>query len=451
MKENVVILGAGESGTGAALLAMSKGKQVFVSDKGSIVRKYKSELLSANIEFEEDGHSLDRILAADLVIKSPGIPEDIELIQQLRAASIPVIDELEFASRYTNKPIIAITGSNGKTTTTLLTHHLLSKNGVNAALVGNVGNSMARQVIDDDADLYVAEVSSFQLDGMYQFSADTAVILNITPDHLDRYNYDFERYADSKMRILQGMQAANMLVYCSTDAYLDRRVAEITAPIVKIAIGLEPTEENSGYVESDNLVYDKSVERIQIPLKELPLRGPHNYLNTLVAIAVAAHYGLNEAQIRHALPSFKNAPHRLELVTSINGVEVINDSKATNVEAVQYALGSFSRPIIWIAGGQDKGNDYSSLKQLVAQKVKAMICLGVDNDTLLAEFGSIVPAVSETQDVKEAAEMALEYANASDVVLFSPACASFDLFNNYAERGELFKEAVLQLKEEIDA
>lgn len=444
-------MGAGESGTGAALLAMSKDKNVFVSDAGSIAPSYKQELVASDIEFEENGHSLNRILTADLIIKSPGIPDSIALIQELRLAAIPIIDELEFASRYTQKPIIAITGSNGKTTTTLLTYHLLIKNGINAVLAGNVGHSLARQVIADEAEIYVVEVSSFQLDGMKDFAADTAAILNITPDHLDRYNYDFEAYANSKMKVLQGMEASNLLVYCSLDKKLNERIATSNCEAQRIAIGLSEDGVNDGYVADNKLVYKNKLVKIQIPLSELPIRGPHNYLNALVAIAISTRYGLNESQITKAMSSFKNAPHRLELFTRIGDVDVVNDSKATNVEAVLYALGSFDKPIVWIAGGQDKGNDYSELKDLVAKKVKAMVCLGVDNHTLLNEFGSTVSMISETKDVKEAAKMALEYANNSDVILFSPACASFDLFNNYAERGELFKSAVLQLKQEIDA
>jgi UDP-N-acetylmuramoylalanine--D-glutamate ligase len=451
MERNIVILGAGESGTGAALLAMSKGKNVFVSDSSSIADSFKQELIASDIEFEENGHSLDRLLTADLIIKSPGIPDSIALIEELRSASIPIIDELEFASRYTQKPIIAITGSNGKTTTTLLTHHLLVENGINAALAGNVGHSMARQVIADEAEIYVVEVSSFQLDGMKDFAPDTAAILNITPDHLDRYNYDFEAYAESKMKILQGLGASNVLVYCSADENLSTRITNSNCEAQRIAIGLTEDGMNDGFVADSKLVYQNKQVNIQIPISELPIRGPHNYLNALVAIAISSRYGLDESQITQALSSFKNAPHRLELFTKIGDVDVVNDSKATNVEAVLYALGSFDKPIIWIAGGQDKGNDYSQIKDLVAKKVKAMVCLGVDNHTLLNEFGSSVNMISETKDVKEAAKMALEYANNSDVILFSPACASFDLFNNYAERGELFKSAVLQLKQEIDA
>ena len=436
---------------GAALLAVAKGYAVFVSDAGVIAEGRKKELETNNISFEEGGHSLDQVLLADLIIKSPGIPDTAEVVAAALDRGIPVINELEFAYRFTSKPIIAITGSNGKTTTTLLAHHILAKSGKRAGLAGNVGFSLARQVIKDEADIYVVEVSSFQLDGMVEFTADTAVLLNITPDHLDRYGYDFDRYANSKMRVMANMQDTGSIVYCTTNTEANDRVVSFDTPASKIPIGLENNGTNKGYLQDDILYYFAGDKEYRVPLEVLPLRGPHNYLNTLVAIAIAVRYGATELNIIQALPTFRNAPHRLEYIASIDGVDIINDSKATNVDSVVYALGSFDTEIVWIAGGQDKGNDYAQLKGLVNDKVKALICLGADNSRLYENFEPLVDVIVETQDVKEAARMALEYANKSDVILFSPACASFDLFNNYAERGDLFREAVLELKEEINA
>jgi UDP-N-acetylmuramoylalanine--D-glutamate ligase len=451
MNNNIVILGAGESGVGAALLAHIKGYDVFVSDAGKIMPHFKKELEEAHISFEEGQHSAEKVLNTDIIVKSPGIPDDNDLLRQAVNAGIAVINELEFAFRYTNTPIIAITGSNGKTTTTLLIHHLLQANGIKAVLAGNVGNSLARAVVDDAADVYVVEVSSFQLDGMKKFRADTAILLNITPDHLDRYDYDFDKYAGSKMKIANNLEPDGLFIFCSTDEEVTRRVGMANIEANEVAIGLENKDGNAGFVKNDRLNYMSAAGLIQVPVTALPLRGPHNYLNALVAIAAVTKYGLHQEQILAALPSFKNAPHRLEFVGSVDGIDFINDSKATNVEAVIYAMGSFDQPIIWIAGGQDKGNDYSALKELVADKVKALVCLGADNRKLYEHFANLVDNIAETNDVKAAAKMALDYANNTDVVLLSPACASFDLFNNYAERGDLFKAAVLELKPGSDA
>ena len=313
-----------------------------------------------------------------------------------------------------------------------------------------MGYSLAKQVIEDTADLYVVEVSSFQLDGMSSFKADTAVLLNITADHLDRYNYNFEEYAQSKMKITRLLKKNGLFIYCSADAEVKSRVEAFTLNGQKVAIGLKPLENNKGFQKNDELCYKDEAGTIRVPVSALPIMGAHNRLNALVAIAIASHYGMSQVEILDALKTFKNAPHRLEHVARVGGVEFINDSKATNVEAVRYALGSFDQPIIWIAGGQDKGNDYSQIKDLVAEKVKALVCLGADNRKLYENFENMVDSISSTNDIKTAARMALEYASNSDVVLFSPACASFDLFNNYAERGELFKAAVHELNPGIN-
>ena len=451
MKNNIVILGAGESGIGAALLAYMKGYDVFVSDGGLIKPPYKHELEEAGIAYEEGQHTRKKILKADVVIKSPGISDQAPIVQEVLAKNIKIIDELEFASGYTNKPIVAITGSNGKTTTTLLAHHLLSAKFDKVGLAGNVGQSLAKQVIKDDAELYVVEVSSFQLDGMSKFRADIAVLLNITPDHLDRYNYNFDEYAQSKMKIASLIKENGILIYCGEDEEVSNRIADVILNNKQIVIGLAEDGGYDGYQQNNELHYRTSEGEITIPVASLPIKGPHNRLNALVAMAIAAHYGMSQTEILAALESFKNAPHRLEFIANINGVDFINDSKATNVEAVRYALGSFDEPIVWIAGGQDKGNDYSEIKKLVAEKVKALVCLGADNQKLYDNFAKVVEVISMTDDVSTAANMALEYANKSDVVLFSPACASFDLFNNYAERGDLFKAAVEELKLRCDA
>ena len=450
MKTRIIILGAGESGVGAALLAKSKGYDVFVSDFGEIKAQYKEDLISNKIDFEENGHSESLLVRVDLVIKSPGISEKAPVVAKAINSNIEVIDELEFAYRHTLKPIIAITGTNGKTTTTLLTHHLLSASGINAGLAGNVGHSLARQVIDDKAEVYVVEISSFQLDRIKLFKPTIAIILNITPDHLDRYNHDFEQYANSKMRLAKNIGETELLIYYQEDKGLNQRVIKLDKSVQLAPIGVEHSNTIIGYKSKSGLSIKLGTTQLDIDEKHWPLKGEHNVLNMLAAITAVMQYGLSKELILAHLPTFENAPNRMEHITEINGVEFVNDTKATNVEAVYYALGSYSNDIVWIAGGQDKGNNYNQIRELVAQKVKAMICLGVDNKKLTEFFGPIVQNVSETQDVKEAARMALEYASKNDVVLLSPACASFDLFDNYARRGELFKEAVLELKSEVN-
>lgn len=450
MEERIIILGAGESGVGAALLAKSKGYDVFVSDVGQIKENYKKDLVEAGIPFEEKGHSEDLLEGASLVIKSPGIPETAPVVLKALEADITVIDELEFAYRFTNKPIIAITGSNGKTTTTLLTHHLLKESGVNTGLAGNVGFSLARQVVEDKPDVYVVEMSSFQLDAIKVFKPAIGILLNITPDHLDRYDYSLENYANSKMRITKNMGTDEVLVYNNEDAVTKTKIEGLTQKTKLAPIGVSASNRVVGYKSGNKLIVISGDKKIEIPERQWPLRGEHNVINMLAAVVAASTYGISDEEILKALPTFKNAPNRMEHITTINGVDFVNDSKATNVEAVYYALGSYESNIVWIAGGLDKGNDYGQIQELVKNKVKAMICLGADNKKLFDFFGPIVSNISETQDVKMAAKMALEYANNHDVVLLSPACASFDLFENYARRGDLFKEAVLELKKEVD-
>ena len=446
-KNKIVILGAGESGVGAALLAHANGYSVFVSDYGEVQPSYKAELEGNGISYEEKGHSEDKILDAELIIKSPGISDKAKIVQQAATQGIEMISEIEFAYRFTRKEIIAITGSNGKTTTTLLIHHLLVAGGYNAVLAGNIGISLARHVLEDKADIFVVELSSFQLDGTVDFKAGIAVLLNITPDHLDRYDYDFEKYAESKLSIVNNLTEADLLVYNLEDAELNKRQTALPEDIILKTFSI--TKDSDAYVNNGDLVFKTSAGLTTIPKESLPLRGEHNQMNLMAAINVALAYDINQETIISSLASFKNQPNRLEYITSIDGVEFINDSKATNVEAVYYALGSYDQPIIWIAGGQDKGNDYAQIKSLVDKRVKAMVCLGIDNTKLIEFFSNSVDNVSETTTVEEATEMAFNYAEPTDVVLLSPACASFDLFDNYAQRGEMFKKAVLNLKEKV--
>jgi UDP-N-acetylmuramoylalanine--D-glutamate ligase len=450
---NIVILGGGESGAGAALLAKAKGFTVFLSDKGKLADKYKSILLDNGIPFEEEQHTEDRILAAGEIIKSPGIPDKTELIRKARQKGIPVISEIEFAARYTKAKLIGITGSNGKTTTTLLTYHLLKNAGLNAGLGGNIGESFAKQVIEDSFDCYVLELSSFQLDNSYEFNPHIAVLLNITPDHLDRYDYTFQKYIDSKFRILQNQTSDNFFIYYADNEPISheldgRQLIPIGLPITtefpKSLIG----KPNVSYLKDDvitvNFEYGHH-EPLRIPMSEMTIKGRHNAINAMAATLVCRVLNVPEEKIREGLKTFKNAPHRLEPAGEKDGVTFVNDSKATNVDSVFYALGSFTQPLILIAGGVDKGNDYSQIEALVHEKVKALICLGKDNAKLQEYFNGKVPVIRETQDIRQAVKMGLELGEPGDVVLLSPACASFDLFRNYEDRGEQFKAAVKQI------
>ncbi|HZY79953.1 MAG TPA: UDP-N-acetylmuramoyl-L-alanine--D-glutamate ligase [Cyclobacteriaceae bacterium] len=437
MAERVVILGGGESGTGAALLAKAKGYDVFVSDQGTLKDKYRDEIINAGIAFEEGKHTAEQILNANIIIKSPGIPEKAEMVKKAKAAGIKIIDELEFAYQYVTGKIIAITGTNGKTTTTLLTYHLLKSAGYNVALAGNVGLSLARQVINAAHDWYVIEISSYQLDGTVKFKPVVGVLLNITPDHLDRYDYKMENYIESKFRIAMNMDKDGLFVYYKDDEVLKH---EMTRRIV--------IPQKTGVSITGDVMDFPGFSIIQ---SETTLKGPHNIINTMSAVSAALFAGVSEKDIRAALKTFKNAPHRLESVATINGVEFVNDSKATNVDSVIYGLGSYTRPksLVWIAGGIDKGNDYNLIKEQVDKKVKALICLGKDNAKLKDFFSPILNNIQETQSVKDLVRMALKSASQGDVVLLSPACASFDLFKNYEDRGDQFRAAVLELKKEV--
>jgi len=444
--QKLVVLGAGESGVGAALLAKQQGWDVFVSDSGRIADAYRTELEKAEIRWEEEGHSFDIVFAADEIVKSPGIPDTIPMIKQLHSRQIPVLSEIEFASRYTDSKTICITGSNGKTTTTMLIHHLLKLAGVNVEMAGNVGMSLARQIAEGKSpEWFVIELSSFQLDGMYNFKADIAILLNITPDHLDRYDYQMQNYVDSKFRIVQNQTENDVFVYCQDDEVI---VSELQKRILKAEVvpftQLDILKQGA-YSTTDEMIINYNDETMSILSQELSLQGKHNLYNSMAAGIVAKVLKIRKRLIRESLSSFKGVAHRLEKVVSVRGIEFVNDSKATNINSTWYALECMSKPVVWIAGGVDKGNDYAELMDLVKTKVKVLICLGVDNEKLKAAFGKTIPVIKEVQSMEAAVDMAYKLASKNEIVLLSPACASFDLFDNYVQRGEVFKACVRNL------
>lgn len=443
------ILGAGESGVGSALLAQKLHHEVFVSDMGVIKAAYKEELMAAGIDFEEGQHSSAKILQASQVIKSPGIPENAPLIVQLREANIPVISEIEFAGKHTSAKKVCITGSNGKTTTTLLTFHLLKRGGLNVGLAGNIGKSFARQVAFEDKDIYVLELSSFQLDGCYEFKADIAVLLNITPDHLDRYDYQLSNYAASKFRIIQNQGPEDHFIYNFDDPIIIEGVRAskplaIQYPITLSNHSVSPFDQGAFCFEDQlNIIIQN--QQFTMKIQDLALQGKHNLFNSMASGVTSRIFELRKENVRDSLTNFENIEHRLENVGKVNGVTFINDSKATNINSTWYALESIDKPIIWIAGGVDKGNDYSELYEMIDDKVKAIICLGTDNKKLRAAFTGRVGQVLEVRSADEAVRLAYDLSNEGDTVLLSPACASFDLFENYEDRGHKFKQAVRRL------
>jgi UDP-N-acetylmuramoylalanine--D-glutamate ligase len=445
MSKRIVILGAAESGVGAAILARKQGFDVFVSDLGTIKEKYKKELTDRQFDFEEGIHSEDKILNADLVIKSPGIPDKAPLIKKLKGKNIPVISEIEFAGRYTSAKKICITGSNGKTTTTLLTYHMLKKAGYNVGLAGNVGQSLAWQVAEQQFDYYVIELSSFQLDGMVDFKAEIAVLLNITPDHLDRYEYKMQNYVDSKFRIAQNQTAEDVFIWCSDDPVLkdEMNKREITARCAAFSLGLPPAE-GAGIIEN-NVIINWKQNTFTMSILDIALQGNHNTYNSMAAGISGMAVNIRNETIRESLSDFKGVEHRLERFLKVHGIEFINDSKATNINSTWYALESMTQPTVWIVGGIDKGNDYGQLTELVKKKVKAIVCLGVDNSKILEAFKHIGIDMVETQSMQDAVRSAYFLAKNGDTVLLSPACASFDLFENYEDRGHQFKIAVKEL------
>jgi UDP-N-acetylmuramoylalanine--D-glutamate ligase len=440
-KLKIIVLGGGESGVGAALLAKNKGFEVLLSDQGILNESYKNTLIQAEIAFEEGKHSLEQILKADEVIISPGIPEKNPVVQAIKNAQISLVSEIEFAARYTQAKIIAITGSNGKTTTTLLTYHILKKAGLKVGLAGNIGQSFAKQVMENEHDYYVLEISSFQLDRCYSFAPDVAVLINISPDHLDRYEYKFENYIRSKLRIFQNAKENSTCIYWADDQVILKNIGSIPKSSHHQIISFTHPKANA-LIGEDRIIIDQQLE---IDFTSAPLKGPHNAINMSAAILAAKSIGINDDVILKALPSFVNAEHRLENCGNWNGIQFINDSKATNVDAVYFALNSFKQPIILIIGGVDKGNEYAVLDDLVRKNVKGIICLGLDNQKLIDHFSSICPQIYATDQLENAVQKSLDWAQPQDIVLLSPACASFDLFKNYEDRGRKFKDAIKKL------
>jgi UDP-N-acetylmuramoylalanine--D-glutamate ligase len=446
LKEKVVILGGGESGTGSAVLAKKQGYKVLLSDSGKISDRNRARLEEYGIPYEEGIHTLSAILDASLVIKSPGIPDTAPVIAELRERSVPVVSEIEFAGRFTDAYMICVTGSNGKTTTTNLVYHILKNAGLNVAMAGNVGESFAFNVAVNNYDYYVLELSSFQLDGMFSFRADIAILLNITPDHLDRYGYDFSRYADSKFRIINNQTSDDFLICWADDPVIESELEKRNPPVNILRFSDTREEGMAAYVRDDKLILstDNKSETI-MTIHDLALKGRHNTYNSMASAIAGKVLEIRKETIRQSLAKFQGVEHRLETVISVHGIRFINDSKATNVNSSWYALECMTSGVVWIAGGTDKGNDYRDLHELVQKKVKAIVCLGKDNSKIVSSFSGLVPTIVETSSMSEAVKSAYYLASKGDTVLLSPACASFDLFSNYEERGRMFKEEVRNL------
>ena len=440
------ILGAGESGIGAALLGKQKGYDVFVSDAGNITAKYKQELIDNKIDFEEAQHTEEKILNADEVMKSPGIPDKNEMVKRICAKGIPVISEIELAYRFKgDSKIVAITGSNGKSTCTSLIYHICKTATLDCALVGNIGYSFAKQIAEDPKPLYVAEISSFQLDDIKDFRADVAVLLNITEDHLDRYDYKFENYIASKFRIIKNQQPGDYFIYNADDEVIMQHLKNNITKTNPLPFSMKQELNKGAWIKGDQMMLKVHEERVSMSIYDFALKGKHNQQNTMAASIAAAILGIRKEKIREAVETFQSLEHRMEYVATVRGVEFINDSKATNINSTWYALESMRQPTILILGGVDKGNDYSLIEDLVKEKVKAIVCLGIDNSKIQKAFEDIVPTIIETESANEAVQKAFLLADKGDIVLLSPACASFDLFKNYEDRGRQFKEAVKAL------
>ena len=446
-KPRIVVLGGGESGAGAAVLAKVKGFDVWLSDMGAIAPKYKQLLEEHGVPYEEKQHTMDKILAADEVIKSPGIPLEAPVVQSICKKNIPVISEIEFAGRYTQAKMVCITGSNGKTTTTLLTYHILKNAGLNVGLAGNVGKSLALQVALENHDVYVIELSSFQLDNMYDFKANVAVLMNITPDHLDRYDHKMENYIAAKFRIIQNQTDDDSFIFWADDPIIAQQLQALNIEAQLLPFSETQSPEMAAYTYDGNLVipHTPSGEALSIPREELAIQGLHNLYNSMAAALSASVLNIKNDVIKQALRDFEAVEHRLEYVRTLNGVRYINDSKATNVNSCWYALESVKRPIVLILGGKDKGNDYTEIEEFVKRKVKAIVCLGVDNSKLHAFFDGKVPAITDASSMQEAVQKCHDLAAEGDTVLLSPCCASFDLFKSYEDRGKQFKQYVNQL------
>ncbi|MBE9466949.1 MAG: UDP-N-acetylmuramoyl-L-alanine--D-glutamate ligase [Bacteroidetes bacterium] len=444
-KQRIVILGAGESGVGSAILAKSKNFDVFVSDNGSIKQKYKDTLIEYNIEWEEGGHSENLIFNADLIIKSPGIPDSVPVVKKIIEKKIKIISEIEFAGVYTNAKMICITGSNGKTTTTLMIYHLLKKAGFNVGVAGNIGKSFALQVAQNSFDYYVIELSSFQLDGIYEFKPDIAIIMNITPDHLNRYDNVFQNYVNSKFRITQNLTLNDYLIYCSDDEVVINGLNSRNINTNILPFSFSNKESNGAYVENNNIIINMAKSNFIMSIQDLALQGKHNTYNSMAAGLSGKVLKIRKEIIRESLSDFQGVEHRLEPVIKVHGIEFINDSKATNVNSTWYALETMTKPIVWIVGGIDKGNDYSILSELVRNKVKAIVCLGKDNQKIHKAFADFSEIIVDTYSIEEAVSASYYLAEKGEVVLLSPSCASFDLFENYEDRGRKFKNSVRDL------
>lgn len=444
--QNIVIVGAAESGVGAALLAKAKGYEVFVSDFGIIKESFKADLIQHGILFEEGGHTMEKVLSCGLMIKSPGVKETSPVVKDFLAKGKKVISEIEFAAQFTKAKLIGITGTNGKSTTTMLVYHILKKAGYNVGLGGNIGKSFARLVLENDFDYYVLELSSFQLDGMYETKLHISILLNITPDHLDRYNYDLNQYVLSKMNVLKNQDQSDYFIYNSDDLLIDSALKNYHGDVQKIPFSLNPiAEKPSASIKDESIHFNLSNTSFTMSIHDLALQGKHNAYNSMAAGVAARVLEIRKEIIRESLSDFVNIEHRLETVTKVHGIEFINDSKATNVNSTWYALESMNSPVVWIVGGQDKGNDYEMLTALVKDKVKAIVCLGVDNSKIITAFKGIVDQIEESGSAEEAVKKAYRLAKKGDIVLLSPACASFDLFENYEDRGHQFKQAVRSL------
>jgi UDP-N-acetylmuramoylalanine--D-glutamate ligase len=445
MKKRLVVLGAGISGVGAAKLAKIKGFEVFLSDSGKIPEETKNVLAHLEIDWEEGSHDEERILQADEIVKSPGIPEKAALIKKCRAASIPVISEIEFAYRYTKATIIGITGSNGKTTTTMLCYHMFKKAGLNVGMAGNVGTSMAEMLAEGDRDFLILELSSFQLDDIIDFRPDIAILLNITPDHLDRYNYDFQQYVDSKMKIIKNQSESDVFIYNLDDEVITNEIKKRNIQSQLLPFSLSKELETGAYFNKETIIINSNKQQITMSIHEIALKGKHNTYNSMASSIAGSLVGIRKETIKESLSDFQNIPHRMEFVAKVNDVEFYNDSKATNINSTWYALETMDGPIVWIVGGVDKGNDYSMIRDMVSDKVSSIVCLGVDNKKILEAFEDVIEPIEFALSAEEAVQKAYELARNGEKVLLSPACASFDLFESYEDRGNKFKNAVKAL------
>lgn len=442
--KHISILGAGESGVGAAILAKKQGWNVFVSDFGSIKQEFKNELDANEFKWEEGKHTESVILNSDLVIKSPGIPDKAPIIKKLKEKGIKIISEIEFGGYYSKAKTICITGSNGKTTTTMLTYHILRKAGINVGLAGNVGKSFAKQIATEDFEWYVLELSSFQLDDMFEFRADISMLLNITPDHLDRYNYEMQNYVDSKFRILQNQTENDWFIYNYDDKIIQAEISKREIKAKKAPFSMTEDMSVGAYTNEEQITININ-EKLIMSIHDLALKGKHNSQNSMASAIAARVLDIRSAVVRESLTDFVNVEHRLEFVAKVHGIEFINDSKATNINSTWFALETMEKPTVWIVGGVDKGNDYTELMDLVKNKVKAIICLGLDNQKIIDTFSGVVETIVEAKSAMEAVAYGYRLASKDETVLLSPACASFDLFENYEQRGDMFKEAVRRL------